>query len=58
MKVGQTKYIVQTLGGEIVTIRNSKAFAENDVRTLSGHGEEYVVIELEVKAIHVKPSAT
>lgn len=54
-ELGKTKFIVKTLGGEFISLRNSQNFAYNDaIKHFDETGEKCVILEVEVKGIHTQ----
>lgn len=53
MQIGKTLYIVKTLGGELLQLRYSRQYAENDVFDyFEETGENCVIFEVIVSAVH------
>lgn len=54
MKVGQTLFIVQTLGGDVISIRKSERFIKADIEKMKKAGHDCVVVEVNVTKIHTE----
>ena len=54
-ELGKTKFIVKTLGGDFISLRNSQNFAYNDaIKHFDETGDKCVILEVEVKGIHTQ----
>lgn len=54
MKVGQTLFIVQTLGGDVISIRKSELFVKSDIAKAKKAGHDCIVVETKIAKIRTE----